>query len=149
MLGSGIRKVLFVVVTRRRHRPAVGATTDDVLPRTPVSALRTLISLKLSPSLHCNLATVKLSLALSVAAALLIAIRFASFTPREVVKLPEGIDREDKVPNGERQEVDEHPNDVGPRVRSDDDENTRETKNETQEHQRYDLRGVMNDGCND
>lgn len=148
MLGSRVRKVLFAVVTRRRHRPAVGTTTDDVLPRSPVGALRTLISLKFSPSLHGNLAAVEFSFALSVAAALLITIRFAGFTPREVVKLPEGIDREDKVPNGERQEVDEHPNDVGPRVCGDDDENTRETKNETQEHQRYNLRRMMNDGCN-
>lgn len=147
MLGLRVRKILFAVVAGRRHRPAVGTTTDDVLPRSPVSALRTLISLKLGPSLHRNLAAVKFSLALTVAAALLIAIRFASFTPREVVKLPEGIDWENKIPNGERQEVDEHPDDVRPRVCGDDDENTRETKNETQEHQRYNLRGVMDDGC--
>jgi hypothetical protein len=147
MLGSRIRKVLFVVVTRRRHRPAVGTTTDDVLSRSPVSALRTLVSLKLSPSLHRDLAAVKFSLALSVAAALLITIRFTGFTPRKVVKLPEGIDRENKVPNRERQEVDKHPDDVRPRVCGDNDENTRQTKNETKEHQRYNLRGVMNDGC--
>lgn len=137
------------MVARRRHGPAIGVAANDVFSRSPVSALHTLVALEFGPSLHRNLAAVKLSLALVVAALALIAIRLAGFTPREVIKLPESIGWEDKVPDRERQEVDEHPDDIGPRVRRDNDENTGKTKNETQKHQRDDLGWLVDDRRDD
>lgn len=133
------------MVAWRRHGPAIGVAANDVFSRSPISALHTLVALEFGPSLHRNLAAVKLSLALVMAALALVAICLTGFTPREVIKLPESIGWEDKVPDGEGQEVDEHPDDIGPRVRGDNNENTGKTENETEKHQRDDLRWLVDD----
>ena len=59
---------------------------------------------------------------------LLLAVGFAGVAPGEVVEVPESIYREDEVPDGEGEEVDEHPGDVGDAVGGDDDEDTGKTE---------------------
>jgi hypothetical protein len=41
--------------------------------------------------------------------------------PREIIKVPECIDWKDKIPHNERQEVDEHPANIRPSSRGNDD----------------------------
>lgn len=70
----------------------------------------------------------------------LVSRNLACLTPREVVKVPECISREDKVPDGERKEVDEHPADIGHLARGDNDQQTRKTENDGKKNER-------NPGC--
>jgi len=96
--------------------------------------------LKLSPSLHRDLRAVKLAVRVVVSPTLRVSGRLARVSPGEVVELPERVHREDKVPDGEGEEIDEHPGDVGPAVRREHDQNRRKTKNQRQQHERDDLR---------
>ena len=67
---------------------------------------------------------------------LLFARHHPGLAPAEVVKVPEGIDGEDKVPNGEREEVDEHPRDVNDLSGRQDDEQRGETEDGREEEER-------------
>lgn len=60
--------------------------------------------------------------------ALLLAADLARVAPAEVVEVPVRVGGEHQVPDGEREEVDEHPEDVGDAVGGDDDEEARETE---------------------
>ena len=60
----------------------------------------------------------------------------SSVTPAEIVKVPVGVDGEHEVPDREREEVDEHPEDVDGAVGCDDDEDTGETEDEDEEDER-------------
>ena len=57
-----------------------------------------------------------------LAGTFLLASHFACVAPGEVVEMPISVGGEDQVPDGEREEVDEHPEDVGEFVGCDDDE---------------------------
>lgn len=94
--------------------------------------------LEVAPPLHGDLAAVEL--AVTVVATLVSAgngaCGLSSVAPTEVIEVPEGICGEDEVPDWERDEVDQHPGDVDPSVRGDDDEDTGETKDEYEKDQR-------------
>lgn len=64
----------------------------------------------------------------------------SSVAPAEVVEVPEGVGGQDEVPDWEGDQVDQHPGDVDPSVRGDDDEDTGETEDEYKENER-DSRG--------
>jgi hypothetical protein len=127
--SSGIRVVLVVVLMASRHRPPIAAAYH-VLPRPPIVASRPPISLKLSPSLHGNLAAVEFALIFDAGLFRLFIGRLSRVTPRKVVKLPERVHWKNKVPDRERQEVDKHPHDVGPRMRRNDDQHRGKTQNQ-------------------
>ncbi|CAG8665647.1 12736_t:CDS:1, partial [Acaulospora colombiana] len=65
--------------------------------------------------------------------AALITRNLSRLTPREVVKVPEGIGGQDKVPNGKRNQVDQHPSDVGDLTGCDHDEETGQTQDDGEE----------------
>ncbi len=92
------------------------------------------VSLELVPSLHGNLGAVKLTLVFDACLLSLLTSSLASITPGEVIEFPEGIDRKDKVPDGEGEEIDEHPYDVRPAVSGEDNEYSGKTKDQRQEH---------------
>lgn len=105
--------VLVIVLVAGRHRPGV-ATSDDVLLGAPVVAARPTIALELGPPLHGDLAAVELALVFETRLLRLLACCLPGITPGEVVEFPEGIRGQDKVPDGQRDEVDKHPHDVRP-----------------------------------
>ena len=76
--------------------------------------------------LHDNLARVELSFfgMSAFAGALLLASCLTCVTPTEVVEMPECIGGQDQVPDWERQQIDQHPHNVGDAVGCDDDEDT-------------------------
>lgn len=80
---------------------------------------------KVSPPAHCDLATVKFTLVLQSCLLRRFPSRLSSIAPTEVVKLPEGVRRQDKVPNGQRQQVDKHPGNIRPPMCCDNNENRR------------------------
>lgn len=57
------------------------------------------LPLKLAPALHRDLTAVELALVLNTRLLRLLARRFASISPREVVELPVCVDREHKIPD--------------------------------------------------
>lgn len=64
--------------------------------------------------------------------------------------MPESVGRKHKVPDGKRQQVDEHPTDVDKLSRGNDDQGTGKTQDEGQQNERKDgLDGSRNDGDND
>lgn len=74
-------------VARKRHGPAAAAATaHDILSRAPIAVLGALIALKLSPSLHGDLAAVEFALGLHAALLGLVPGRLARIAPRKVVK---------------------------------------------------------------
>lgn len=68
--------------------------------------------LKLIPSLHRDLGAVKLALVFNTRLLGLFTSSLAGIAPREVIEFPEGVGREDEVPDGEGDQVDQHPDDV-------------------------------------
>lgn len=91
---------------------------------------RPAIQLKLAPPLHDDLAAVKLAVGVLVTATLDLAVRLPCVAPGKVVKLPECVDGQDKVPHGQRAEIDEHPKDIRPAVGGENDEDRWEAKDE-------------------
>lgn len=100
--------VLVIVLVAGRHRPGVAAS-DDVLLGSPVVAACPTLALELGPSLHGDLAAIEFSLVLEAGLLRLLSRRLSGITPREVVKLPEGVRGQDKVPNRQREQVNKHP----------------------------------------
>lgn len=92
------------------------------------------LPLEFSPPLHDDMARIKLSLLITMIG-LLITRNLSRLTPTKVIEMPECVGREDKVPNWQREEVDDHPSDVGDLARGDDDEQAWKTKNDTEEDQ--------------
>lgn len=68
--------------------------------------------LELAPSLHRDFTAVELALVLNTRLLRLLACRLASISPREVVELPVRVDWEHKIPDWQRNKVDQHPDDV-------------------------------------
>ena len=66
----------------------------------------------------------------ALTSAALLTGRHARVAPGEVIEVPVGVGREDQVPDGEGEEVDEHPEDVGEAVCCDDDEDAWKTEDE-------------------
>ena len=108
--------------------------------RRPLRALQSPLLLEIMPPLHRNLATIKLTptAMATLISTLLFTVGFPGVTPGKIVKVPESVDGEDKVPDGEREEVYEHPGDVGDAVGSDDDEDAGKTEDEGEENERDD-----------
>lgn len=63
--------------------------------------------------------------------------------------MPVSVARKDQVPDGQREEVDQHPEHIGETVCGDDDEDARETENESQEDQRDGWSCGVHDCCLD
>ena len=110
--------------------PVSTVTANDPLPNPP-------LLLKLPPPLHRNPARVELPFIpmTPLISALDRSGRLPGVAPREVVEVPVGVGGEDEVPDGQRDEVDEHPGDVDDAVGGDDDEEARETEDECEEDQ--------------
>lgn len=96
---------------------APGPITTGAPPST-VGTPKPSLLLKITPPLHRNLAAIKLTVLVmaAFARALELAGRLAGVAPGEVVEVPVGVDGEDEVPDGQGDEVDEHPGDVGDAV---------------------------------
>ena len=96
-------------------------------PAVPCGCTEAALLLEVAPSLHRDLGAVEL--AVFVVAALVGACDGACglsrVSPTEVIEVPEGVGGEDEVPNRQRKEVDQHPEDVDNAMRGDDDEDTR------------------------
>lgn len=95
------------------------------------------------PPAHRNLAAVEFALVFETSLLSLLACRLASITPAEVVELPECVRRKNKIPDRQRQQVDEHPRDIRPAVSCDDDENGGKTENQGKQNQRNEWRCSM------
>ena len=95
---------------RSTRKRAAGFLAIPTAP-TPLRSQPPLL-LKLTPSLHRDLRTVELTLVFNTRFLGLLASCLPSITPGEVVKFPEGVHWEDKVPDWEGEKVDEHPDDV-------------------------------------
>lgn len=104
--------------------------------------------LEIAPPLHGNLAAIKLAILIvaSLVGARLGARRLARVAPGEVVEVPEGVGGQDEVPDGQGDEVDEHPEDVDEAVRGDDDEDAGQAEDEEQEDQGNCGRGRVGEG---
>lgn len=105
--------------------------------------------LELAPALHGDLAAVELALVLDAGLLRLLAGRLAGVSPREVVELPVCVDGEHEIPDGEGDEVDQHPDDVGPSVGGEDDQDRGETEDQTEKDEGNDLNGPFDDGYDD
>jgi hypothetical protein len=107
------------------------------------------LPLKLAPALHGDLAAVELALVLDAGLLGLLAGRLAGVSPRKVVELPICVDGEHEIPDGEGYEVDQHPDDVGPSVGGEDDQDRGETEDQTEKDEGNDLNGPFDDGYDD
>ena len=74
--------------------------------------------LKVSPPFHGDLAAVELAFVFVAGLLDLLAGRLSRVTPAKVVELPVRVRWKDEIPYGQGNEVDQHPGDVGPAVRS-------------------------------
>jgi hypothetical protein len=104
-------------------------------PTAPDRGTESAFLLEVAPPLHRDLAAVELAVLVVPAfvGACDCPCRLSSVTPTEVVKVPEGVGREDEIPDWKGEEVDHHPGDVDESVGGDDDEYTGQTENEDQE----------------
>jgi hypothetical protein len=116
-------------------------------PTTPRPSIQSPLLFKLGPSLHGNLAAVKLSLIL-VATLLypLLTRSLSCFTPAKVVKLPERVRGKDEIPNGQAEKIDKHPSYIRPPMSSDDNEHGWKTENEGEQDKRDNWSGSMRYG---
>lgn len=96
--------------------------------------------LKVVPSPHSDLAAVKFTLVLQACLLCLLASRLTSITPAEVIKFPERVRWEYKIPDGQREQVDKHPCHIGPSVGGDHDQDRWETQDQCKKHKWYDRR---------
>lgn len=107
------------------------------------------LTLKLGPFLHDDVRRVKFSLLVSMVTFPLTS-DLSRLTPREIVEMPECVCGQDKVPNGEGKEIDEHPANVGDFARGDDDEETGQTKDDGKKDERNDgVPRTLNDRFDD
>lgn len=79
-----------------------------ILVRKLLRGMKSPLLLEITPALHSNLARIEFTLATmtSLISALLLTRGFPSVSPAEIVKVPEGVDGEDEIPNGKGEEVD-------------------------------------------
>lgn len=113
--------------------------------------MKTPLLLEIVPALHGDLAGVEFTFA-AVAAfvgTLLFTCGLSGVSPGEIVKVPECVDWEDEVPYRQREEVDQHPDNVADTVGSDDDENSGQTQNQCEEDKWDDWCGCVFDTCFD
>lgn len=89
-------------------------------------SMETTLLLKIVPTLHGDLAGIKFTFTTVAAlvSALCFAFSFAGVSPAEIVKVPECVDRQNKVPDWQGEEVDQHPDNVAYTVGGDDDEDS-------------------------
>lgn len=114
----------------------------------PAIIPHTALLLKVAPALHGDLRAVEFTLCCAVSLVLLTG-RLAGFTPGEVIELPERVCWQNEIPNWQRQQIDEHPQDVDETMGSDHDQNTWETKNQGEQDERNDLHRLANNGGDD
>jgi hypothetical protein len=128
-----------------RVRPSHFLTT--AIPTAP-SRLRSQspFLLEFTPPLHRDLRAVEFALVFDARFLSLLPSCLSSIAPGEVVEFPEGVDREDEVPDWEREQVDEHPYNVRPAMGCQYDEHRWETKNQGEEYEGNDLWRGANDG---
>lgn len=88
-----------------------------------------LTSFEITPSFHRDLSAIKLALGIAMPL-IFFAGRLAGIAPTEIVEFPERVGWQNKVPNWEGDEVDQHPEDVDESVCSDDDQYTRKTQDQ-------------------
>jgi hypothetical protein len=122
-----------VAMSVMHTRWVVRATVGILVRAIPLRSTKSALRLEISPSLHRDFAGVELSLATMTGLVRFLGVFAGGLTrvsPGEVVEVPEGVDWKDEVPDGEREQVDQHPEDVGQAVGGDDDENSRQTKDE-------------------
>ena len=104
------------------HR--VSLTLGPAVPRWCAEAA---FLLEVAPPLHGDLRAVEFSV--FVVTALVGTCHgtsgLSSITPAEVVEVPESVGGEDEIPDWQREEIDEHPEDVDQTMRGDDDKDTR------------------------
>lgn len=108
------------------------------IPRRRIAPLRTpqpSLLFKIAPPLHSNLTRIKLAIAAvaTLISALLLSFGLSGVAPGEVVEVPVSVGGQDEVPDGQGEQVDQHPDHVGDAVGGDDDEDTRETEDECEE----------------
>lgn len=101
--------------------------TVPVLPRVvPLWSPKSALLFKVAPALHGDFAGVEF--ALSPVAILVRALdvtgSLTRVSPGEIVKVPEGVHWQDEVPDWEREQVDQHPQDIGETVCGDDDQHS-------------------------
>jgi len=113
-----------------------GRTLTPSLTTTTTTTLQAPLLLEIDPSFHRDLAAIELALDVAVAAFFLVARRLARVAPGKVVEFPVRVGRQDAVPDGQGEEVDQHPADVGEAVGCHDDEEAWETQNEAEEDER-------------
>jgi hypothetical protein len=65
--------------------------------------------LKVTPPFHGDLATIELAFIFNASLLDFFTTRLAGITPTKIIKLPVCVCWQDKVPDGERDEVDQHP----------------------------------------
>jgi hypothetical protein len=80
-------------------------------PAAPAWGAEATLLLEVAPPLHRDLAAIELAVLVVTAfvGACNCACRLSSVTPTEVVKVPEGVSREDEVPDWQGEEIDQHP----------------------------------------
>jgi len=129
----------------RRVSVCKRATLFTSIATTPAGAgSQPALLLEFVPSLHCNLGAVELSLVFNTCFLGLLARSLAGISPGEVIELPERVRWENEVPDWEREQVDEHPDDIRPAVGRDNDKNGRETKDQSQKYKWNNLYRVNN-----
>lgn len=115
----------------RRGALAPRPAAAPALRRSPQAPLL----LEIPPPLHGDLAAVELAVLVvpALVGAGLGARRLPRVAPGEVVEVPEAVGRQDEVPDGQGDEVDDHPEDVDEAVGGDDDEDAGEAEDEEEE----------------
>lgn len=131
---------------RTTRIPALALPTPT--PRTTGMTPQPPLLLKVAPPLHGDLTAVEFAVALvaAFARAALLARRLPRVAPAEVVEVPVGVRGQDEVPDGEGEEVDEHPEDVGDAVGGDDDEGAGQAEDEGQKDEGDKGGGGVGDG---
>lgn len=104
--------------------------------------------LKIAPPFHRNLTAVEFPLVLDTRLFRLLPRSFPGIAPAEVVKLPVCVRGEDEIPDRKGDQVDHHPQHVRPSVRGHDDEDARQTENESEEDEWDDGDWLFHDGNN-
>lgn len=93
----------------------------------PLRSTKSALLFEVAPALHGDFAGVEFALAgvSMLVRALHVACGLARVTPGEIVEVPEGVDRENEIPDWEGEQVDQHPQHVGETVCGDDDQDSR------------------------
>lgn len=104
--------------------------------------MKTALLLEIVPAFHGDLTGVEFAFAAvtGFVGALLLARGLTSVSPAEIVKVPKRVDWQDKVPDWQREQVDQHPDDVTNAVRGDDNEDRGKPENQGKENKWDDRR---------